>query len=68
MRARNTTLAAAIMTLLAFVIAGLVSVWKLAADGPRPFTLIPAICFPIAAAVWLFLLFRRHERATHDEL
>lgn len=66
MRTRNSTLAAGIATLLAFTIAGIVSLWRLVEDGPQPLVVIPALCFPIAMAVWAFLLFRWRHRPSRD--
>lgn len=66
MRTRNSTIAAGIATLLAFTVAGIISLLGLLEDGPRPLVLIPALCFPVAIAVWAFLLFRWHDRSSRD--
>jgi hypothetical protein len=66
MKNRNSTLAAGIATLLAFSIAGVISLWRLIEDGPRPLLVVPALCFPVAIAVWAYLLFRWRGRPSRD--
>lgn len=67
MQAETPQLAAGIAALVAFAVARMTAVWRLIADGPHPFLLIPAIFFPIAVAPWASPLYSREGIAAWRE-
>jgi len=65
--AMNRKFAAAVLTLAAFATAGIISVWRLLEESPSLFVVIPAICFPLAAALWLVFLLRQDDQASTSD-
>lgn len=63
MSGERSSLLPASFALVAFLVASVISLWKLAELGPQPLIVIPAICFPVAVIAWLTFIIRRLRTA-----